>query len=476
MGDFKPLPVDGLRSSGVASVGNVIAPSGGASLSVPEPIDIAALIDRHPMSPLQIRTVVLCGLTALLDGFDLLAIGVAAPAVTESLRIPPALLGTLFSAALLGLMLGAFALGPVADRIGRRSLLISATAMFGGFTLLTAHAASLQELIVFRFFAGVGLGGAMPAFISLAAEYTPRSHRRQVVALLWAGFPLGGVAVGLLAAWLIPAGGWRVLFLIGGVVPLGLALVLLCLLPESIAFLASQAAADPRIRTLLNRIVPDVNVGAEVHITCPAEPSQSGARALFEHGRGPVTALLWGSYFATFLMLITTTAWAPTLLEQSGLARAQAAEAIALFAAGSVIGTPLAGILLAWLGTRDLLPIALLGGAATIGALGIAGPSPTLVLAILFCAGFCLGVASSGLIALAPLLYPTPIRSTAVGWAMGWGRAGSFAGPLMVGMFVTSGWRVAGSFAALGTAGLVGMVLTACLARTNIASRDDATA
>lgn len=460
----------------MASVGDVTGASRTTTLSLPEPIDIAALIDRHPMSPLQIRTVVLCGLTALLDGFDLLAIGVAAPAMAESLRIPPALLGTLFSAALLGLMLGAFALGPVADRIGRRSLLIGATAMFGVFTLSTAYAANLQEVIVFRFLAGVGLGGAMPAFISLAAEYTPRSRRRQVVALLWAGFPLGGVVVGLLASWLIPTEGWRVLFLIGGAVPLGLALMLLCLLPESIAFLASQGAAGPRIRTLLSRIVPDANIGAEAQFTCPAEPSHSGARALFQHGRGRVTALLWGSYFATFLMLITTTAWAPTLLEQSGLARAEAARAIALFAAGSVIGTPLAGILLAWLGTRHVLPIALLGGAATIGALGIVGPSATLVLAIMFCAGFCLGIASSGLIALAPLLYPTPIRSTAVGWAMGWGRAGSFAGPLTVGVFVASGWPVDGSLAALGMPGLVGMVLTACLARTNMASRDDATA
>jgi len=476
MRNFEPVPIDDLWSTGVASVGNVIGASRGARLSQSEPIDVAALIDRHPMSPLQIRTVVLCGLTALLDGFDLLAIGVAAPGMRESLHIPPALLGTLFSAALLGLMLGAFALAPVADRIGRRALLISATAMFGVFTLSTAYAASLQELIVYRFFAGVGLGGAMPAFISLAAEYTPQSRRRQMVALLWAGFPLGGVVVGLLGSWLIPAGAWRVLFVIGGAVPLGLALVLLWLLPESIAFLASRGATGRRVRILLSRIVPDANIGAEVRITWPIEPTRSGARALFQRDRGRATVLLWGSYFATFLMLITTTAWTPTLLEQSGLARAQAAEAIAWFSAGSVIGTPLAGFLLAWLGTRDLLPIALLGGAVTIGALGIVGPLPTPVLAILFCAGFCLGVASSGLIALAPLLYPTPIRSTAVGWAMGWGRAGSFAGPLTVGLFVASGWPVAGSFAALGTVGLVGMVLTACLAGTNLASRDSATA
>lgn len=452
---------------------DVTPPSHVATRSAPEPVDVAALIDRHPMSPLQIRTVVLCGLAALLDGFDLLAIGVAAPAMADSLHITSAMLGTVFSAALLGLMLGAFGLGPVADRIGRRSLLIGATATFGVFTLSTAHAANLPQVIVFRFLAGVGLGGAMPAFISLAAEYTPRSRRRQVVALLWAGFPLGGVVVGLLAAWLIPREGWRALFFIGGAVPLGLAVALLFLLPESIAFLISRGSAGPRTRALLKRIVPSADVRLETHIACPVESGDSGVRALFRQGRGHVTALLWASYFATFLMLITSTAWAPTLLERGGLPRAEGADGIALFAAGSVIGTPLAGILLAVLGTRIVLPVALLGGAVAIGALGTVGPSATPVLACLICAGFCLGVASSGLIALAPLLYPTRIRSTAVGWAMGWGRTGSFIGPLAIGALVASGWRVGGTFVALGMPGLVGMLLTACLAHTTSARCDD---
>lgn len=444
--------------------------------SVPELVHVGVLIDRHPMSALQIRIVVLCGLTALLDGFDLLAIAVAAPAMAESLRIPPAMFGTLFSAALLGLMLGAFGLGPVGDRIGRRSLLIGATAMFGVFTLSTALATTLQQVIVFRFLAGIGLGGAMPAFISLAAEYTPRSRRQHVVALLWAGFPVGGVVVGMLASRLIGPDGWRVLFLIGGVVSLSLALVLLCLLPESIAFLASRGASGPQIRGLLQRMVPDANLGPGVRIVRPAEAAHAGAPALFQDGRAHVTALLWGSYFATFLMLFTVTAWAPTLLERSGLARGEAATGMALFAAGSVLGTPLAGVLLAWLGTRHVLPITLLGGAATIGALGVVGPSTMAINACLVSAGFCLGIASSGLITLAPMLYPTRIRSTAVGWAMGWGRVGSFAGPLAVGVFVATGRSVDSTFMALATPGLVAMVLTAGLARGRLASRSGGTA
>ncbi len=451
----------------------VIVVPGAGTRSVPQPINVAALIDRHPMSLLQIRIVVLCGLAALFDGFDLLAIGVAAPAMARPLGIAPAQLGTLFSAALLGLILGAFGLGPVADRVGRRPLLIGATALFGAFTLSTAYAATLQQVLLFRFLAGVGLGAAMPGFISLAVEYTPRSRRRQVVALLWTGFPLGGALVSLLASWLIPAEGWRALFVIGGVLSLGLAAVLLGALPESVAFLVRDGTAGHRARDLLMRMVPSASIGPETDIVCLLQPTEAGVRSLFQEGRARVTGLLWGSYFATFLMLITSTAWAPTLLERSGLERGRAAQGVALFALGSVIGTPLAGLLLTRFGTRNILPTSLLCGALAICVLGIAEPSPALVLTCLTCAGFCLGVASSGLIALAPLLYPTRIRSTAVGWAMGWGRAGSFAGPLAIGTAVSAGWSTGAIFAALCLPGLAGGLLTAWLSHMTRTFRDE---
>src|SRR6516162_4633151 len=140
-------------------------------MSVSSSVNITGLIDRCPLGPLQIRIIVLCGLAALLDGFDLLAIGVAAPVMAGPLHIAPNQFGFVFSAAL----------------------------------VCTASAATPQQMLLFRFLAGVGLGGAMPSFISLAAEYTPRSNRQAVIGLLWTGFPLGGVMVGLLASRLINA-------------------------------------------------------------------------------------------------------------------------------------------------------------------------------------------------------------------------------------------------------------------------------
>jgi AAHS family 4-hydroxybenzoate transporter-like MFS transporter len=246
---------------------------------------------------MQITIIVLCGLVALLDGFDLLAIGVAAPAMAGPLHIAPNQLGAVFSAALFGLMLGAFGLGPIADRYGRRYVLISATALFGVFTLCTARAVTLQQILLFRFLAGVGLGGAMPSFISLAAEYTPRSKRHAVVGLLWSGFPLGGVMVGLLASRVIDAVGWQSLFYIGGILPLGLSMVLIRALPDSIEFLVVRGAAWQEIRNLLVRISPTVNIESGCQFVVDDEKNRGvPVWQLFSAGRTTGTVLLWVSY------------------------------------------------------------------------------------------------------------------------------------------------------------------------------------
>jgi len=413
---------------------------------------------------MQVTIIVLCGLVALLDGFDLLAIGVAAPAMAASLHIAPNQLGAVFSAALFGLMLGAFGLGPIADHWGRKCVLISATVTFGVFTLCTAAAATLQQVLLFRFLAGVGLGGAMPSFISLAAEYTPRGQRQAVVGLLWTGFPLGGVLVGLLASQLIAALGWQSLFYVGGILPLGLSIVLIRALPDSIEFLVMRGAAWQKIRYLLARINPTVNIASDCQFVGIGEKNRSvPVWQLFSAGRAGGTILLWASYFVTFMMLVTSATWTPTLLQRAGIGGAQSSTAMALFALGSVVGTPLAGFLVSRFTARSVLPLALVGSALTLGAMGEASQSITLVIIFLALAGFFLGVASSGLIGLAPLLYSTAIRSTGVGWAMGLGRFGSFVGPLAVGLLVSKGWHVGESFGAIGAPAVCGALFTILL-------------
>jgi MFS transporter, AAHS family, 4-hydroxybenzoate transporter len=412
-------------------------------------VNLADLIDQQPISRLQIVVIVLCGLVALFDGFDLLVIGVAAPAMTKALHIAPKQFGSVLSAALLGLMVGAFCLGPIADRFGRRGVLIFATATFGFFTLLTGAVTNLEQLLCFRFLTGVGLGGAMPAFISLAAEYTPRSRRETVIALLWTGFPLGSVIAGLLASRLIDAFGWSTLFYIGGVFPILLSVVLFFSLPESFSYLIRAGAPRQSIQGLLPYVFPGVRISPAAQFAYPDEAGGVSVINLFTQARGLKTVFLWLSYFGTFLVLVTNVIWTPTLLRVEGINVARSAIAVAGFAMGSVVGTPLWGFLSNRLPARALLPTALMGGTLSLVAIGFSVPSIELVIGFQILAGFFLGLGSSGLIAVAATFYPSAIRSAGTGWAMGVGRFGSFVGPLVVGAFVNRNWQIEAIFVAL---------------------------
>jgi MFS transporter, AAHS family, 4-hydroxybenzoate transporter len=433
-------------------------------MSASSSVNITEIIDRCPLGRLQIRIIVLCGLVALLEGYDLAVISVAAPAMAGPLHIAPNQFGAVFSAAVLGLMLGGFGLGPIADRYGRRCVLIGATAALGLFTLCTASAATVQQILLFRFLAGVGLGGAMPSFISLAAEYTPRSNRQAVVGLLSTGLPLGGVMVGLLGSRLIDAAGWQSLFYIGGILPLSLSIVMIRALPDSIEFLVMRGAAWGEIRDLLVRISPTVNTASGCPFVVDGEKTRGvPVWHLFAAGGAFGTILLWTSYFVTFIMMTTSIAWTPTLLQRAGIGSAQSSVAFALFALGNVFGAPLSGFLVSRFAARRVLPVALVGSGMTLSAVGHASQSIALVTVFLAFAGFFLGVASSGLIALTTLLYSTAIRSTGVGWAMGIGRLGSFVGPLAIGILVGRGWQIGDSFVALGTAALCAALSTSLI-------------
>ena len=425
-------------------------------------INVMELIDSQRLNRAQIAIVGLCGLIAVFDGLDLQAIGLAAPAMAADLHIAPRALGPVFSAALAGLAVGAFSLGLAADRIGRKRVLIGSTLCFGAFTLCTAFASSLNELLIIRFCTGLGLGGAMPSFISLGAEYVPRRFRATVVSGLWAGFPIGGVIGGLLASRLIPHWGWPSLFWVGGALPLLLAAVLGFVLPESIGFLVSRNASPQRIARLLARVCPGAHPRPNARFVLGEERAPGvPVSHLFRAGRGVGTVLLWVSFFIAFMMLVTNSAWSPTLLRTEGIEVAQSAIAMATFNFGSVIGTSLAGWLISRLGVVGVLSVSCIGGAMAIGSVGYAAHSVLLVTFLEGLFGLFLGCTSSGLIVSAALFYPTAIRSTGVGWSMGMGRIGSFVGPLVVGALVGAGWPIASVFVAVGAPALVAALTTA---------------
>ena len=358
-------------------------------------LDVGALIETRPIGRMQWIVIGLCALVAMLDGLDLQAIGLAAPAMIGQLHIAPHVFGFVFSAALAGLALGAFLLGPVADRVGRKRVLVGATFCFGLFTLATAYVGDLTELLAVRFLAGFGLGGAMPSFISLAAEYVPKARRATVVSLLWAGFPLGGMIGGLVGSWIIPAYGWRSIFVVGGVLPILLSAILAILLPESASFLVAAGKSRERIAATLRRIFPDLSTATDIQFEFARELApKATVRELFRSGRAIGTCLLWVSFFFAFMVLVTNSSWSPILLRRVGIAPEQTALALAFFNFGSLFGSGAAGMLLHRLGVLRVLSPTLTLGALAYVMVGWSAPSLDAVTAAEGLFGLLLGCAS----------------------------------------------------------------------------------
>lgn len=436
-------------------------------------ISITELIDSRPLARMQYVVIALCVLVVLLDGLDHQAIGLAAPAITQALKIPHAALGTVFSAALAGLAIGAFLLGMVADRIGRKPVLIGTTLCFGVFTLCTATASTLNELLVYRFLTGLGLGGAMPSFISLTSEYAPRRLRATIVSLVWTGVPVGGMVGALLGSWIIPAVGWQSIFVVGGVLPIITGILLFFTLPESLEYLVNCDAPAERIARAVRRAFPNESIpqGCRFVLT-EQRVANDSLRRLFTDGRASGTILLWLSYFATFLVLVTNFAWSPTLLRTVGIEVSQSALAMAVFNAGSVVGTSLAGYLVTRFSAALVLPTVFVGGGVAMSLIGYATPSISAVILLEGLVGLFVGCGSSGLIALTALFYPIKIRSTGIGWAMGLGRLGSFVGPLVVGLLVGLHWEVEVIFVAIGIPVFVAAVASGFIPRCDEKKKD----
>src|ERR1700689_4834091 len=218
--------------------------------------DVINLIDRHPVTGFQIGVLILCMLVAALDGFDTQAIGYTAPAIAAMIHLPMPQFGQVASAGLVGAAIGALSFGPLADMLGRKWFMIVAMIVFAIFSYLTAQSTSLTELLMYRFFAGLGLGGVTPAFLAMGAELAPKRFRDVFVTVLFASFPGGGLIGSLTTAWVIPAFGWRTVFYIGAVAPIVIAIILAIWLPESIRFLLARGIRQNELRRARARTLP----------------------------------------------------------------------------------------------------------------------------------------------------------------------------------------------------------------------------
>jgi AAHS family 4-hydroxybenzoate transporter-like MFS transporter len=401
-------------------------------------LTINDVIDDRPVSRFQLTTIGLCGLVLLLDGFDTQAMGFLVPPIAEELGIPLSAFGPVLSAGLFGLMIGAMASGPVADRWGRKWAIIVSAFVFGAFSLLTPAATSITGLVTLRFLTGLGLGGAMPNVVALASEYAPKRLQPILVTVIFAGMGGGAVLASLVGGALLPIWGWRSVFYVGGVLPIALALVLIRALPESVRFLTTTGADPRRVDAIVRRMAPEM---AGVPLAA-AETSRArvAVAQLFAEGRTGGTVLLWVPFFMNLLILYFILSWMPSLLRQAGMPVSAGITAVLAFSIGGIVGTIVQGPLMKALGVFQTMVLEFAASLALVLVASVIFSSFELMMAVTFVLGVTVQGAQAGLNVLAAMFYPTTIRSTGVGWALGVGRVGSIVGPLIGGVMLSLAW------------------------------------
>ena len=383
-----------------------------------------------------------CGAIAFMDGYDVQSMGFVAPALSSSLHIARAAMGPLFSSGLIGMMLGALIFGTLADRLGRKPVLLTCTLIFGVMSLMTATADSLPTFAIYRLMTGFGLGGAMPNAIALTAEFTPKKYRSTAVTSMFCGFSIGAAVGGFVAAGLISRYGWQSVFVLGGVVPIAIALLSAALLPESIRFLLLKGGRENQVANYLAKISRDSAGYAEL-VTGVDEHASNGfpVKQLFRDGRAIGTPLLWICFFMNLLVLFFLTNWLPTLMNDAGIKVETAIMITTLFQLAGTIGA----LFLGWIFDRGYsfgtLAFAYLGAAISVVLIGQSGASIALLTVTVTAAGFCVVGGQTSSHALVAGFYPTAIRATGLGWCLGLGRIGSIVGPILGGALLGFGYQ-----------------------------------
>jgi MFS transporter, AAHS family, 3-hydroxyphenylpropionic acid transporter len=356
-------------------------------------------------------TIIFCVCVALCEGIDLQAAGVAAAGIGAEFKPTPDQFGTFFSASTFGLFFGALLGGRLADSIGRKRVLVAAVGVFGFFSLLTAFAWNMQSLMWMRLLTGLGLGGALPMLIALVSESSSTERQSASVAMVYAATPFGG-AIASLVSLLVAAPQWRLIFIVGGVLPLLLTPLLAYGLRESTAF---QHRGDDTM------------------------PKAGSFAAIFAQGRALRTVLLWLSFFLALLLLYLLLNWLPSLLVTDGLSRNQAAGAQIGFNIGGSLAALVIGYLLGGRFRNGGIVVTFVALPILLLILARAPAEVAFIVTTVFLLGCAAMAAQAFLYAMAPVGYPTSIRGVGVGAAVAAGRVGSIVGPKLGGFLKSAG-------------------------------------
>ncbi|MFK7812366.1 MAG: MFS transporter [Maribacter sp.] len=407
-------------------------------------LNIKKLIDESAMSKLQYATIAVCFLMNILDGVDVLVISYCASAIAKSWSLSPEALGMIFSSGLAGMTIGALFLAPLADKIGRKKMILLSAILMGTSIFLTAFTTSLTQIIILRFLSGIGIGSMLASTAALTAEFTPNTSKDFWVSFVISGYPVGAVLSGFVAASVIPSSGWQTMFKLAGMASIITIPLIYFFMSESISFYLNKQPklALEKANTILNKM--QFPVLKEL----PEKQSKSAAipvNKLVSKEYRRATFQLWTALFFAFGCLYFLISWIPKLAESTGLSMELAIYAGTVFNIGAFFGIVIQGYISSKIGLKKTIATFLVSTAVLMAIFQVFIGSDALLF-IFGLLGFCVQGGFVGLYAVAARMYPTEFRTTGVGWAIGAGRLGGVLGPALGGVLVGMGLSMSANF------------------------------
>jgi AAHS family 4-hydroxybenzoate transporter-like MFS transporter len=401
-------------------------------------VQVSHFLDEHGVGAFQCKLIFWSILIALIDGYDIGAIAFAAPHLIREWHVAPKDLALVLSASNIGVLFGSQIFGWVGDNYGRKTALIATNLLFGVFTFAAAYATDLTQMSWLRFFAGLGIGGVIPNVVAINAESAPRNMRATLAIIAVGTVPMGGALAGFTSAALVPAYGWPILFFIGGVVPVVIALGAIIGLPESIKYMTLHESQRGKMEALLASIRPGYQVPPNARFVIEDEKQLPGSNPtyLFRDGLALITPLTWLIFAFNLMGYFFLISWTPTLMSAAHATPTVAALSGAALQVGGTVG---ALTLCWWLQRHRFLAVAVLFVIAVpvVASIGFAGlnSTTTLLLATFFAGALVLGI-QSGINVVGAMIYPTSLRANGSGWQLGIGRLGAILGPFLGALFV----------------------------------------
>jgi len=406
--------------------------------------DVKKIIDGQKMTFLQYSTIMICFLMIMLDGMDVLVIAFSASSISEEWSISSEALGIVFSAALVGMTIGALLIAPQADKMGRKAMILVCTILLGSGIYATSLAQSVNQLMLLRFISGLGIGGMLASASTLASEYAPDKSKDFWVSMVMSGYPVGAVLSGLVASEIIPHYGWRVMFQFAGIVTLLTIPLILFFGAESLEYLVKSKPKNALKR--VNRILAKMK--AVPLQTLPAVDNSANktsvARLFAGKFLGP-TLFLWLAFFMSFATLYFLISWIPKLTTIAGMPERFGIYSGTVFNLGSFVGILVLGGLAIRLGLRRSIFVFM--SAAAVLMITFGNFTGSFVVLVMFgLIGFTMQGGFVGLYPVAARIYPAEFRTTGVGWAIGAGRFGAIIGPIVAGYLIGAGFSMTTNF------------------------------